>query len=113
MDLEIINDIYKKKAEAREKARLIIIKQLGEALEKLAEEVSFAEAYIFGSVIKPYRFGDASDLDIAFKDLDRDRLFSVISFLSDYLQRNVNAVHLEDIHFQEKIVKDGIRWKKE
>ncbi|HAP32172.1 MAG TPA: hypothetical protein DCQ14_03855 [Firmicutes bacterium] len=113
MGLEIIREIYKKKADAREKTRINTIGQLCAALEKLAQEVSFAEAYIFGSVIKPYRFGDASDLDIAFKELERDRLYTVISFLSDYLQREVNAVHMEDVHFQEKIVREGMRWKRE
>lgn len=113
MSLEVIKEIYKKKAEERERLRLKTIKDTFEAIKRLAEVASFQEAYIFGSVTEPYQFGESSDIDIAFKGLDRDRLFFAVSFLSRCLGRDVNIVHIENIHFKEKILKDGMRWKKE
>lgn len=113
MRLEVIKEIYKKKAEEREQLRLKTIKDTFEAIKRLAEVAFFQEAYIFGSVTEPYQFGESSDIDIAFKKLDRDRLFFAVSFLSRWLGRDVNIVHLENIHFKERILKDGMRWKEE
>lgn len=111
MGLEIIKEVYKKKSEERERLRTRVIQDTLKALERLSEEVSFREAYIFGSLVKPYQFGKFSDVDIAFSGLDKDKLFFVTSFLSRYLERDVNVVHIEDIHFKDKILKEGIKWK--
>ncbi len=113
MGLEIIKGIYKKKTEEREKLRKEFLKRVFEALKKLSEDVSFEDAYLFGSVTEENRFSGSSDIDIAFKNLDRDRLFYAVSFLSTCLGRDVNVVHLEDIHFKDKIMKEGIRWKRD
>ena len=113
MGLEIIKEVYKKKSEDREHLRKKIIADAFKALEKLHDEVSFVEAYIFGSAVKPYQFGEYSDIDFAFKGLDRDKLFYVVAFLSEYLNREVNVVHVEDIHFKDKIIREGIKWRKE
>lgn len=75
--------------------------------------MSFEEVYIFGSAVKPYQFGEYSDIDFAFKSLDRDKLFYVVAYLSESLNREVNVVHVEDIHFKDKIIREGIKWKKE
>ena len=113
MGLEIIRKVYKKKAEEGERLRLKTIKDTFEAIQRLREEVPFQEAYLFGSVTETYQFGTSSDIDIAFKGLDRDRLFFAVSFLSRYLERDVNVVHIEGIDFKDKILKEGMRWKKE
>ena len=34
------------------------------AIDKLSEEIAFKEAYLFGSVTKPFRFSERSDIDI-------------------------------------------------
>ncbi len=112
MGLEVIKEIYKKKAEERERLRLKTIKNTFEAVKKVAEIASFQDAYIFGSVTEPYQFGESSDIDIAFRGLERDKLFFVVSFLSRYIKRNVNVVHIEDVYFKNKILKEGMKWKK-
>lgn len=112
MGLEVIKDIYRRKAEKRERLRKEFLNTVYKALERLSEEVSFEDVYIFGSLTEPYKFGEYSDVDIAFKGLDRDGLFYAVSFLSGHLNREVNGVHMEDIHFKDKILKEGIRWKR-
>jgi len=113
MKLDTIKKIYKENSEENEKLRKKAIETISQALIALKDEFIFEEAYIFGSVTKPYKFKKPSDIDIAFTKLDRDKLFFAVSFLSRYLKRSINVVHLEDVHFREKIMKEGIRWKKD
>jgi len=113
MGLEIIKKIYEKKIEEREKKRVEILKKTFEALKELSKIVSFKEAYIFGSVTKPYQFGEYSDIDIAFKDFDSDKIFYMTAFLSSYLLRDVNVIDIEKVHFKEKILRESIKWKKD
>lgn len=112
MDLNVIRDIYKRKSESREKLRQDLLSGVFLALKRLASEVSFEKAYIFGSVTKPYQFTEFSDIDIAFSGLDKDKLFFTASFLSRELDRDVNIIYIEDVHFKDKILKEGIEWKR-
>ena len=113
MDLGIIKGIYKRKSKQRERQRKDFIKEVLIALEKLRKDVSFDEVYIFGSLARPYQFGEDSDVDLAFKGLDQDKLFVAIGRLSGELGRTVNVVDIDDIHFKDKILREGIRWKRE
>jgi len=113
MGLKIIKEVYRKKSEEREKLRQKFLDDVSNALERLSKEVSFEEAYIFGSLVKPYQFGKFSDIDIAFKGLDKDKLFSTISFLNRWLGRDVNVVPIEEVHFRDRILREGIKWKKD
>lgn len=113
MGMEVIKNVYKRKLEERENLRLNLLEDVNRVLGKLLREVRFEEAYIFGSLTRPYRFSEASDIDIAFKALDKDRLFFTVGFLSRELERDVNVVEIENIHFKDKILREGIRWKKD
>ncbi|MGQ3683451.1 MAG: nucleotidyltransferase family protein [Candidatus Loosdrechtia sp.] len=112
MKLDVIKGIYKKKSEENEKKRLKALNDVLEALRKLREEIFFEDAYLFGSVTRPYSFGEHSDIDIAFQGLYDDKLFYATGFLSSSVERDVNVVKLESIHFKENILKNGIRWKR-
>ena len=48
---------------------IIILKKLNYIIGRLYLEVPFNEAYIFGSVTKPYEFSENSDADIGFLGL--------------------------------------------
>jgi len=113
MGLEIIKSVYKRKTEEREKLRKVSLERIDCALKRLSEELHFEEAYIFGSVTAQYKFSEYSDIDIAFKGLAKDDLFYAVSFLSREIGRDVNAVRLEDLHFRDKVLREGIRWKKD
>lgn len=113
LDMEKIKEAYEKKSERREKLRTEVLEKVFEALEDLSDKVVFDEAYIFGSVAAPRRFREDSDVDIAFKGLDKDRLFFAVGFLSNALERDVNIVEIERIRFRDKIERVGLRWKKE
>jgi len=104
---------YQKKDLEREELRKKVLHDVFKVLEDLSKDTAFDEAYIFGSVAEETKFSEHSDVDIAFKGLDRDKLFQVVGLISNQLGRDVNIVHLEDIHFRENIMRKGLRWKKD
>lgn len=113
MDLNVIKEIYRRKSENRERLRQNLLKVVFLALQRLSSEVSFEKAYIFGSLTKPYQFTESSDVDIAFFGLDKDELFFVTSFLNRELGRDVNVLCIENVLFKDKILKEGIEWKRD
>jgi len=102
-----------KEEENREKLRKQLLKSLIEALDKLAQEIPFDEAYIFGSVSRPYGFRRGSDLDIGFKGLNDENFFRAMSFISREVGvDNVDLVQLEGHRLEDKIKQEGIRWNR-
>ena len=113
MTLDVIEKVYEEKSKERERIRKKTLSDVQAALSQLRNEVNFDDAYIFGSVTSPNCFHDQSDIDLAFKGLDADKLFFTTAYLSRKLERDINIVNLEEIHFKEKILKTGTRWKKD
>ena len=111
--MQKIKEAYQRKDAEREKLRIKTLQEVCNILGKLSEEVQFGAAYIFGSVLKENRFSEHSDVDIAFLGLDRDELFYVTSYISGKIGKNVNIIHLEDINFKDKILREGFQWKNE
>ena len=108
----LLDEIIQKKRESREKRRSNTIQRVFKVLKKLAEEISFQEAYLFGSVIRPHTFSENSDLDIGFTGLADKDFFKVMSFLSRETGRDVDVVQLEHHRLSEKIKNEGLLWKK-
>ncbi len=113
MGLEVIEKIYQEKSKERERIRKKALREISVVLELLRKEILFEDVFIFGSVTNPSQYYEQSDIDLAFKGLERDKLFFVTGYLSRHLERDINVVDLEEIHFKEKILKTGIRWKKD
>ena len=98
--------------ERREQWRREMLSQVQKALEALSRQISFEEAYIFGSAAKPHRYFEGSDLDIAFVGLRDEDFFKASAFLSRELGIEVDVLQLEGHTLKEKILKEGIRWKR-
>ena len=67
--------------------------------------------FIFGSVIKPGEFTEASDLDLAV-EIEQPGLSicQMTSLLAERLGRRVDVLLLSECRFAAKIVKEGERW---
>jgi len=102
--------IARRRAE-RERLRQEIVALALTALDELAKEIPFQEAYLFGSVARPYRFHPYSDVDIAFVGLPDEHFFRAMAFLSRKLGRAVDVVQLESVRWKDAIMRGGIRWK--
>ncbi|MEW6525263.1 MAG: hypothetical protein AB1444_01190 [Spirochaetota bacterium] len=66
----ILDTILIKKKEERERIRCELLHKIHSVLEELYAVISFQEAYIFGSITRPYSFYEYSDIDIGFIGLD-------------------------------------------
>ncbi|MDO8445649.1 MAG: hypothetical protein Q7T53_06055 [Deltaproteobacteria bacterium] len=106
----LIDKTVKRKSKEREERRLQLIGRLFDILNRLSKGVSFDEAYIFGSLIKPYRFSELSDIDIGFIGLKDEDFFMTISFISDEIGLEVDVMQLEGHRLADKVKREGIRW---
>ena len=106
---DLLRKYLRLEAEVRERRKLLA--RTVSALNKLSSRVKFREAYIFGSITKPYMFFDSSDVDIAFLGLEEDKLFFTVAFLSEEIGRDVEVIELEKAPFKDKILREGIRWR--
>ncbi len=108
----ILDEFLKRKRSENEKLRQQVIEKINEILEELSKKKLFEEAYIFGSITKPFVFGKNSDIDIAFTGLKDKDFFLVMSTISNELGRDVDVIQLENHRLAEKIKKEGIRWRR-
>ena len=108
----LLNRALLREREEREAQRQKQIALVFKALDALSRLISFDQAYIFGSLAKPHRFFKGSDVDIAFVGLKDEDFFQAIAFLSRELGRDVDVLQLEEHPLRDKIVREGIKWKK-
>ena len=108
----VLDHALVREREEREAQRQKQIALVFKALDALSRLISFDQAYIFGSLAKPHRFFKDSDVDIAFVGLKDEDFFQAIAFLSRELGRDVDVLQLEEHPLRDKIVPEGIKWKK-
>jgi len=109
-DTHLLDQGLLRRRELREKRRKERLEEVFHVLKELSDEVPFREAYIFGSLAKPFRFFDDSDIDIAFVGLKDEDFFQTMAFLSRKLASDVDVIQLEEHPLEEKIMREGIRW---
>ncbi|MCS6936252.1 MAG: nucleotidyltransferase domain-containing protein [Candidatus Bipolaricaulota bacterium] len=108
----ILDRALERRRERREQLRQELIHTVYEALAELSQEVIFTEAYLFGSLTRPERFSEESDIDIAFVGLRDEDFFRALAFLLDRLARDVDIVQVERHPRKDQIIREGIRWTK-
>ena len=108
----LLDEVIEKNRSRQEEVRLLVIEKILAAIDKLSEEIALKEAYLFGSVTKPFGFSEGSDIDIGFIELDDGHFFKVMSHISEAAGRDVDIVQLEDHRLAAKIKKGGIRWRR-
>ena len=108
----LLDEVIEKNRKRHEELRLWVIEKILTAIDKLSEEIAFQEAYLFGSVTKPFRFSERSDIDIGFIELDNRHFFKVMSYISEEAGRDVDIVQLEDHRLAAKIKRGGIPWRR-
>lgn len=81
-------------------------------LEENADTYNIKKAYIFGSVTKPNKFRETSDIDIAIEEMKPESFFLLISLLMEVMERDVDLILLNKCHFAHRIREQGILWTK-
>lgn len=97
--------------ERREQRRKDRLGAIFQALDELSVRIPFEGAYVFGSLAKPHRFFDESDVDVAFLGLRDEDFFVAMAFLSRTLGTDADVIQLEAHPLREVIAQEGISWK--
>lgn len=108
----LLDEAIKARRKEGEIRRLDLLKRALLSLDRLSREIPFDEAYLFGSITRPYHFFSNSDLDIGFIGLKDANFFRAMAFLSRELDVDVEIIQLEGHKMAERIKKEGIRWRK-
>jgi hypothetical protein len=111
-DTALLDRALRQKKQEREKLRREMIQKLKRAVPKLAESYGIDRVLLFGSAIKPGRFHERSDLDVAVAGLASEDYFSFMAALSRAIERDVDVVHIEDENAKRLIRKSRLLWKK-
>jgi len=78
----LLDEAIEKNRKNQEKQRQKIMEIITHVLDDLSGEVDFKEAYLFGSITKPFRFSEKSDIDIGFLGLSDRDFFKAMSIIS-------------------------------
>jgi predicted nucleotidyltransferase len=98
----------RERAEHNEALRLKVREQLREALRQL---VPAGQVVVFGSLTKPYRFTDTSDIDIALETEPPGKsVYQLTALLSEEMERAVDIVLLSECRFRDRITREGETW---
>lgn len=95
---------YRRREELRESVR----QGLHSALTEL---LPVKTAIVFGSLVKPGRFSETSDVDVALAtDPAGMSTYLLTSLLSERLGRPVDVVLLSECRFRDRILSEGETW---
>jgi predicted nucleotidyltransferase len=109
-DTSIIDRTRARRRARQEEERQATLAKLLRLLDEHGAELDISQAYAFGSVTRPGRFQDDSDVDVAVERLDAAEFFDAMSLLSAGLGRRVDLVELRKCHFADRIRQRGLRW---
>jgi predicted nucleotidyltransferase len=109
-DTSILDQAIANRKTQWETERQATLHQVITILDEVAGPFSLSQAIIFGSLTQPGRFHVNSDIDIAVLDLPPEHFFDLAVALSQTLERDVDLVELEKVHFADKIRREGIWW---
>ena len=93
-----------------ERERQGLLRKVMKWLDEYGWQHGIQTAYIFGSLTRPQRFHQNSDIDIAVEQINPDDFFSVISLISEATEREVDVIELNKCHFANRIRQSGILW---
>jgi len=99
-----------KEQEEREKLRKLILQDINKTLQFLIGKYTWKEIYLFSSLVQEGRFKPNSDVDIAVRGLNKFDYYAFIGDVSQFLNRRVDVIRLEECHFSNSIEKKGLQW---
>ena len=107
---DTLDRILKEQATRNENQRQQVLKSVQQWLDDHGPTYGVKQAYIFGSLIRPYQFQPHSDIDIAVEQVDVEGMFLMISFMMTDMNRDVDVIELKKCHFADKIREAGLLW---
>lgn len=106
--MTLLQQIEFEREQRRERLRLDVRQQLQAVLQKL---VPGQRVIVFGSLTKPGRFWETSDVDLALESEPSElSVCQLTSVLAEALGRPVDIVLLPECRFRDKILREGESW---
>ena len=106
--MTVLQEMEAERRRSRERLRLHTRQEVRAAL---AELVAGRKVIVFGSLVKPGRFTENSDIDVAFESEPAGHsLYQLTSLLAERLGRRVDVVLLPECRFRDKILREGETW---
>jgi predicted nucleotidyltransferase len=99
-----------KRRQQNEQTRQETLTKLLQWFDQHGSQYGVDRVYIFGSLSRPGRFRDNSDIDIAVEQMAPTLFFALIGQLAEALERDVDLVELEKCHFADRIRAEGVLW---
>jgi predicted nucleotidyltransferase len=96
-----------------ERQRLATCDRVLAWLDAVGQQYGIDRAYLFGSLTRPYRFTERSDVDVAVEAIDSESFFQAMAELSEQVEREVDLVELSKCPFADRIRQQGIVWRQE
>lgn len=106
--MTLLQEMESERMERRESLRL---QTQGELRRELRELIPNEKVIVFGSLVKPGRFGDSSDIDLALEAEPAGlSVYQLSSLLAERLGRRVDVMLLSECRFRDKILREGELW---
>ena len=104
----LLQQLSRQRAEHHETLRLEVRQRLKNVLRQLAPA---DQVVVFGSLARPYRFTDTSDIDIALKtEPSGMTLYQLTGLLAEQMGRPVDVILLSECRFRDRIAREGETW---
>jgi predicted nucleotidyltransferase len=104
----LLEKMEQERLQGRERLRAEVRRQLRELLP---QTIPGQRVVVFGSLVKPGRFSEGSDIDLALESEPPDMsLYQLTSLLAEGMGRRVDVVLLPESRFRDKILREGETW---
>ncbi len=106
--MNLLEKSLRQKQARAETGRMALLTATEHALRELLPN---EKAILFGSLVRPGKFHENSDIDIAlFQPPANGTEYGLQALLEETLHRRVDIVLLPHCRFRDKILKEGIPW---
>lgn len=109
-DTSVLDEAIARRSHRQENERRRIFAQTVTLLDTHCSQYGIQSAYIFGSVTRPRRFNEHSDVDIAIETSRPELLAEAIGRFSSLPERDVDVVDLSAVPFADRIRQEGVPW---
>lgn len=106
----VLDEAIARRSDRLEGERQRLLAQTCALLESHRSRYGIRSAYIFGTLARPRRFHERSDVDIAIETSRPELLTQAIGRFSLLLERDVDLVDLATVPFADRIRRESIEW---
>ena len=106
--MTLLQQMERQRLEELERLRQEVRRRLREVLDGTFPE---QRVFVFGSLIRPGKFTDESDIDLALESDPRGMtIYQLTGLLSERMGRRVDVILLDECRFRDRILREGERW---